>query len=67
MGGVRTEQGAPPPEPDLGGARHVIGIVEMLKEKTEGNRSEEEEQLLESLLYELRMAYVRVTSSASPS
>jgi hypothetical protein len=30
----------------------------MLKDKTEGRREPREEQVLEGLLYELRMAYV---------
>ena len=36
----------------------MIGILEMLKDKTEGRRSAREEQVLDGLLYELRMAYV---------
>jgi hypothetical protein len=44
--------------PDLRGARWLISILEMLGEKTEGRRTPEESETLESLLYELRMAYV---------
>ena len=43
---------------DLDGARSIISILEMLKDKTEGRRTDEEERVLEGLLYELRMAYV---------
>jgi hypothetical protein len=39
-------------------ARSVIGVLEMLKDKTEGRRTPHEEQVLDGLLYELRMAYV---------
>lgn len=46
---------------DLAGARQVIHILSMLREKTEGNLTEEEEHLLKSLLYDLRMAYVEAT------
>lgn len=42
----------------LGEARSLIGILEMLKDKTEGRREPREDQVLEGLLYELRMAYV---------
>lgn len=42
----------------LGQARSLIGILEMLKHKTEGRREPREDQVLEGLLYELRMAYV---------
>jgi hypothetical protein len=42
----------------LDGARSIISILEMLKDKTEGRRTDDEERVLEGLLYELRMAYV---------
>jgi hypothetical protein len=50
------------PKLDLDGAREVIGILEMLREKTEGRRTPEEEKLLDGILYELRMSYVARTS-----
>lgn len=46
------------PQVDLEGAREVIGILEMLREKTSARRTPEEEKLLEGILYELRMSYV---------
>jgi hypothetical protein len=46
------------PEEGLSGAQSIISILEMLQDKTEGRRTPEETGLLESLLYELRMAYV---------
>ena len=39
-------------------ARSVIGVLEMLKGKTEGRRTSHEDEVLDGLLYELRMAYV---------
>ena len=42
----------------LAQARSLIGILEMLKHKTEGRREPREDQVIEGLLYELRMAYV---------
>jgi hypothetical protein len=42
----------------LEGARSVIAILDMLKEKTEGRRTSAEEALLDEILFQLRMAYV---------
>jgi hypothetical protein len=52
-----------PPEGEGAGdalaeARTMIDVLEMLKDKTEGRRTPGEDQVLEGLLYELRMAYV---------
>lgn len=46
---------------DLAQARYAIEMLGLLKEKTEGRRSLEENQLLEELLYDLRMRYVQVS------
>lgn len=43
---------------DLQGAREMISILEMLADKTEGRRSADETRVLQSLLFELRTAYV---------
>jgi hypothetical protein len=56
--------GGPPgegPEPDPEGARAFITLLEVLQEKTEGRRTPEENQVLESLLFQLRMEYVART------
>ncbi len=45
-------------EEDLEAARHTVDILGMLKDKTKGNLSKEEDQLLESVLYEVRMKYM---------
>jgi hypothetical protein len=39
-------------------ARQTIDTLELLQEKTRGNLDAEEDHLLESLLYELRMRFV---------
>ena len=39
-------------------AKQTIDILGMLKEKTVGNLSPDEEKLLDNLLYDLRMRYV---------
>lgn len=43
---------------DLLAAKHNIDMLVMLKEKTENNLDEEEEQMIDGILYELRMKYV---------
>lgn len=48
-------------EKDLDAARQLIHILEMLQKKTRGNLDEDEGQLLKSLLFDLRMAYVEAT------
>jgi len=54
-------------EVHLNQAKHLIDTVQMLQEKTEGNRAAEESSLLESLLHELRMVYVSVSKQSSGS
>jgi hypothetical protein len=44
--------------PDMAGSRAIIGLLEVLKEKTEGRRTPDEDRVLGGLLYELRMAFV---------
>ena len=44
---------------DLALAKHSIDTMAMLKEKTEGNLSEEEQKLLESVLTDLRWRYIK--------
>ncbi|HUU50099.1 MAG TPA: DUF1844 domain-containing protein [Nitrospinota bacterium] len=47
---------------DLNMAKQTIDIIGMLQEKTKGNLNKEEESLIESLLYDLRMRYVKESS-----
>jgi len=49
---------------DLGGARDVISVLEMLRDKTQGRRTPQEEEILDGLLYELRMAYLQKAGGA---
>jgi len=49
-------------EEDLEGAHHIVDILEMLQEKTKGNLAKEEGQLIESVLYELRMKFMAKTN-----
>lgn len=40
-------------------AKHTIDLIGMLKEKTTGNLTKEEQALVDSALYDLRMRYVK--------
>jgi hypothetical protein len=48
---------------DLPLAKHSIDIIAMLKEKTQGNLTEEEDKFLESVLTDLRFRYVKLSGS----
>ena len=41
-------------------AKHLIDLLQVLEDKTKGNRTAEESQMLEQVLHELRLAYVAV-------
>jgi hypothetical protein len=57
--GDRMEPGAIEPGPvDLVAAGQMIDILALLEEKTRGNLTAEERQLLETILYELRLRFV---------
>jgi hypothetical protein len=57
LSGQGLPEGTDPKEA-LAGARSLISILEMLQVKTRGNRTPREDEVLEGLLFELRMAYV---------
>ena len=42
-------------------AKQTIDLIGMLKEKTKGNLIPEEEKILDNILYDLRMRYVKAT------
>ena len=44
--------------PNLPLAKQTVDILGMLRDKTRGNLTQEEAQLLDNLLYDLRMKYV---------
>jgi hypothetical protein len=58
--GEIVEPGAPQ-TPDLPAAKQMIDLLGVLREKTTGNLDAAEEQLLASMLYDLRMRYVEVS------
>jgi len=47
---------------NLPAAKQTIDILTILKAKTEGNLDEDEKQLLDGILYELRMRFVKEMS-----
>ena len=57
--------GAPGQAPDLELARQSIAILEMLEEKTRGNLTDAEQQLLSGVIYQSRMAYVATKQESS--
>ena len=53
-------------DPHLPAAQQMIDILSLLEEKTRGNLTAEERQLLEQLLYELRVRFVEVSKAGAP-
>lgn len=51
---------------DLEAARHTIDMLGIIQAKTQGNLTAKEQQLLEQVLYELRLAYVAVSGGQKP-
>jgi Domain of unknown function (DUF1844) len=66
LGMMPAERGAQP-QVDIIGARHTIDTLAMLQEKTKGNLAKEEENVLETVLYQLRMRYVELTNAIARS
>lgn len=60
--GLVHEQAAQP-RVDLIGARQTIDTLTILRDKTKGNLTMQEENLMQNSLYELQMAYVDVTNA----
>jgi hypothetical protein len=49
---------------DLDQAKDAIDLLLLLREKTAGNRTEHESRLLEQILYDVQMRYVRAKSGS---
>lgn len=58
--GLRGHPGLEKPKVDLELAKHNIDLLELMLEKTKGNRTPEETTLLEQILFETRMRFVEV-------
>lgn len=50
-------------EENIPGARQMIAVLTVLREKTRGNLSNEESKLLDSLIYEMQMGVMRQSQS----
>jgi hypothetical protein len=59
QGGAGDER-IPGGRPNLGAAAQHIEILLMLEEKTRGNLTPDEHEMLQSVLYDLRMSYVEI-------
>jgi len=64
--GTMHAPGDKPLEVDLEAAKYLIDVLGMLEEKTKGNLDESETKLLQSLLYDLRVAYVDAETGRPP-
>ena len=51
---------------DLGAARQMISALEMLKDKTEGRRTDDESRIIEAILFDLRLAFVGSAKGPRP-
>ncbi len=58
FGDLADPQSGERAEPNLDGAAQMIEILALLDQKTRGNLTAEERQLLEQVLYELRLRFV---------
>jgi hypothetical protein len=65
LGGATPE--GQKPQVDLMGARQSIDMLGVLAEKTTGNLTPDETRLLDSALFELRMAFLEITQALARS
>jgi hypothetical protein len=65
FGDVADPNTGEPHAPNLPLAQQMIDILAMLEEKTRGNLSAEERQLIDQVLYELRLRYVEVSRTGA--
>jgi len=63
FGDMPDPSGTTVSEPNLEGARQMIDILTLLEAKTKGNLTAEERQVLEQVLYELRIRFVSASAS----
>jgi hypothetical protein len=62
--GAGTQEGQRP-RVDILGARTTIDLLDVLAEKTKGNLKESEERMLQTVLFDVRMAFLELTSMIS--
>ncbi len=60
LGQIPDFESGQPAQPNLPLARHAIDTIGMLKEKTTGNLTDEEQRIVDNILTDLRLAYVHM-------
>src|ERR1041384_3135691 len=65
FGGIPDPMSGEKAEMNLPAAHQMIDILSLLEAKTRGNLTAEERQLLEQILYELRLRFVEATKPQS--
>ncbi|MCA1616063.1 MAG: DUF1844 domain-containing protein [Acidobacteria bacterium] len=65
--GMTEHPGLAPGEVDLPLAKHCIDLLAIVREKSRGNLGQQEQQIIDGLLAELRMQYVSLTSAPRPA
>ncbi|MEE8452474.1 MAG: DUF1844 domain-containing protein [Thermoguttaceae bacterium] len=63
--GLLPAPGAESPEVNLDHAKHTIDTLQMLEEKTKGNRTPEEDKEMDEMLHQSRMAFVSVQQGSA--
>ena len=59
--GEAAEPGMPQPRPNPQEAAALVDLLVLLREKTEGNRSSDENEVLGELIYDLQLRYINLT------
>lgn len=65
--GMTEHPGLAPGEVDLPLAKHCIDLLAIVREKSRGNLGQQEQQIIDGLLSELRMQYISLTSAPRPA
>ncbi len=63
LGGMQGPSGQPIPA-NLDLAKHFIDMLDVLEKKTKGNLEQNEQEILDTTLHQLRLAYVEVVRGA---
>ncbi|MFQ5495647.1 MAG: DUF1844 domain-containing protein [Phycisphaerae bacterium] len=66
LGGGQSATGEAVPANPMA-AKHHIDLLDVLRQKTEGNLTDEEQRTLDAVLYELRQQYVQTVSAPPPA
>jgi hypothetical protein len=61
FGDLADPESGTPGAPNLEGAQQMIDILALLEQKTRGNLTAEEREVLEQVLYQLRLRYVEAS------